>query len=139
MRGRRVGGGLVLAWLLLAGPAAAAQPGYVGYRWVDEQGNVHYAGRRDQVPERYRHQLPSERGPEPGKVQAGGPTPPVTGGRVGPPVSAECVLRVRGTEQRRGSSQSFPDCDACQKALKARGAEEAGRSECVPTSVESYR
>ena len=128
-------GALLLA-LLAVSPAAAQRP--VGYRWVDERGNVNYAGRRDQVPERYRDQLPSERGPEPGKPPTT-PTPPVSGGRVGPPVSAECVLRVRGNEQRRGSSQSFPDCDACQKALKGMGAEAASRAECVATSVESYR
>jgi hypothetical protein len=136
MRGRRIGGGLALAWLLVAAPAIATQ--HLGYRWVDEQGNVHYAGRRDQVPERYRGQLSSDVPPAAGKP-SGTPTPPVAGGRVGPPVSAECVLRVRGTEQRRGSSQSFPDCDACQKALKAMGGEAAARSECVATSVESYR
>ena len=37
-----------------SGDEAAAQ----SYRWVDEQGNPHYVGRRDQVPERYRSQLP---------------------------------------------------------------------------------
>jgi hypothetical protein len=127
----------VLALWLVAAPAVAQQP--VGYRWVDEHGNVNYAGRRDQVPERYRGQLPSERTPEPARAQVGGPTPPVAGGRVGPPVSAECVLRFRGNEQRRGSSRSFPDCEACQRALKGMGGESANRAECVPTSVESYR
>ena len=136
MRRRDVQGGLVLALVLVAGPTIA-QP--VGYRWVDEQGNVSYAGRRDQVPERYRGQLPPERTPDPTKPPTGGPTPPVAGGRVGPPVSAECVLRFRGNEQRRGSSRSFPDCDACRKALKTAGGEDASRAECVPTSIESYR
>jgi hypothetical protein len=125
--------GLLLALLLLAGPAAA-QP---GYRWVDEQGTVNYAGRRDQVPERYRDQLPPER-VEPAKSPQAQTAPP--GGRgVGPPVSAECVLRFRGTEKRPGASRSFRDCDACQKALKALGGEDVDRAECVPTSVESYR
>jgi hypothetical protein len=124
---------LLLALLLIATPAAAQQQ---GYRWVDEHGTVNYAGRRDQVPERYRGQLP----PEP----AGPPKPLVpgqaaTGRPVGPPVSAECLLRFRGDEKRRGQSRSFPDCNACQKALKGLGAAEASRAECVPTSVESYR
>lgn len=126
----------MLALVLVAGPAVA-QP--VGYRWVDEKGNVSYAGRRDQVPERYRGQLPPERTPEQAKPLMGGPTPPVVGGRVGPPVSAECVLRFRGNEQRRGSSKSFPDCEACLKALKTAGSEDLSRAECVPTSIESYR
>ena len=132
---RGLAGALLLALLAVA-PAAAQRP--VGYRWLDEQGNVSYAGRRDQVPERYRNQLPPESAPESGKPQTT-PTPPVAGGRVGPPVSAECVLRVRGNEQRRGSSQSFPDCEACQKALKGMSAEAASRAECVASSVESYR
>jgi hypothetical protein len=132
---RGLAGALLLALVAVA-PASAQRP--VGYRWVDEQGTVNYAGRRDQVPERYRDQLPPERAPESSKP-ATTPTPPVAGGRVGPPVSAECVLRIRGNEQRRGSSQSFPDCDACQKALKRMGAEAASRAECVATSVESYR
>jgi hypothetical protein len=127
---------IALAILALTAGVAAAQ---LGYRWVDEQGNVNYAGRRDQVPERYRDQLPPERAAQPGKPQQGGSTAPVAGRPVGPPVSAECVLRFRGTEKRQGASRSFPDCDACRKALKAMGGEEANRAECVPTSVESYR
>src|SRR5262245_25620862 len=121
MRRRRAGDWLVLAWLLVAGPTAA--DAHLGYCAADDGGSAHYCGRRDQVPERYRDQLPSDRTPEPIKAQASGPKPSVTGGRVGPPVSAECVLRVRGTEQRRGSSQSYPDCEACQKALKGMSGE----------------
>jgi hypothetical protein len=126
--------GLAFLVVVAAGPGVAAAQ--LGYRWVDEQGNVNYAGRRDQVPERYRDQLPPERPPAPTKPSA---TAPPGGRGVGPPVSAECVLRFRGTEKRRGASRSFPDCDACQKALKAMGGEDVNRAECVPTSVESYR
>lgn len=124
---------LVLAALAVRpGPA----PAQYGYRWVDEQGNVGYAGRRDQVPQRYRGQLPPERAPAAAKpLSAASPT----GRSVGPPVSAECVLRFRGDEKRRGASRSFPDCGACNKALKSLGGEDANRAECVPTSVESYR
>jgi hypothetical protein len=123
----------VIALVLLAltaGVAPAQQP--QGYRWVDDQGNVGYAGRRDQVPERYRGQLPPERTVDPTK-----PKPPERS--VGRPISAECVLRFRGTERKQGASQSYPDCDACNKALRALGGEEANRAECVATSVESYR
>jgi hypothetical protein len=133
MNARRLGGGLLLALLLAAGHAGAQH----GYRWVDEQGNVGYVGRRDQVPERYRDQLPPERTGETGKPKVAAPAPAARG--VGAPVSAECILRVRGNEKRQGSSRSFPDCDACGKALKAMGGEEVARAECVATSVESYR
>lgn len=129
----------VIALVLLAltaGVAPAQKP--QGYRWVDDQGNVGYAGRRDQVPERYRDQLPPERTVDPVKPKVGsGPAPSERS--VGKPVSAECVLRFRGTERKQGASQSYPDCDACNKALRALGGEDANRAECVATSVESYR
>jgi hypothetical protein len=125
--------GLALLVTLTAGAvAAAAAPS--GYRWVDEQGNVGYAGRRDQVPERYRDQLPPEPTGAPPRPQLPSPAR-----GIGAPVSGECILRFRGTERRRGSSQSFPNCDACWKALRAMGGEDADRAECVATSVESYR
>jgi hypothetical protein len=54
-------------------------------------------------------------------------------------VTGECILRFRGTERRRGSSQSFPRCEACWKALAAMRGEDADRAECVATSVDSYR
>jgi hypothetical protein len=128
MRASGIGVGLLVTLSLAAGVAAAPS----GYRWVDEQGNVGYAGRRDQVPERYRDQLPPEQAPP-------RPQLPTPARGVGAPVSGECILRVRGTERRRGSSQSFPNCEACWKALRAMGAEAADRAECVATSVESYR
>jgi len=122
---------VLLAALTLAAGPVTAQP---GYRWVDEQGNVHYAGRLDQVPERYRDQLPSERRGAPPKPLLRAPGSRGAGGR-----SAECSMRFRGTERRQGAWRSFPDCDACWKALKSMRGEDAARAECVPSSVESYR
>src|ERR671918_489161 len=76
MKAWRLGGGLLLALLLIAGHTAA-QP---GYRWVDEHGNVHYVGRRDQVPERYRDQLTPERRGEPPRPTLAPSAPPSAGG-----------------------------------------------------------
>src|ERR671919_666740 len=131
MKAWRLGGGLLLALLLIAGHTAA-QP---GYRLVDEHGNVHYVGRRDQVPERYRDQLTLERRGEPPRPTLAPSAPPSAGG----PVTGECILRFRGTERRRGSSQSFPSCEACWQPLAAMRGEDDDSAECVATSVESYR
>lgn len=130
MRVRGIRLALLLALIVTASPAAAQQ----AFRWLDAQGNVYYAGRRDQVPEAYRDQLPGERPGESRPRLA----PSVTGAArsAGP---GECVLRFRGTERRRGSSQSYPSCDACWKALKAMRGDEAARAECIASSVESYR
>jgi hypothetical protein len=128
MRVRGIRLALLFALTLVASPAAAQQ----AYRWLDEQGNVHYVGRRDLVPERYRGQLPSE--------YPGEPRPRLPG--TGAPRAAapgECVLRFRGTERRAGASQFYPSCAACWKALKAMRGEEAARAECIASSVESYR
>jgi hypothetical protein len=121
----------LLALLVVAVPAT----GLEGYRWVDEQGSVHYAGRRDQVPERYRDQLPSERPGEPPRPQLVPPGPR----SARQPVPGECVLRARSTERHRGSSRFYPSCEACRKALAAMRGEEAARAECIAASVESYR
>ncbi len=132
MRVRGIRLALLLALIVTASPAAAQQ---AFFRWVDAQGNVYYAGRRDQVPEAYRDQLPGERPGEPTRPRL---APPVTGpARSSSP--GECVLRFRGTERRRGSSQSYPSCDACWKALRTMRGDEAARAECIATSVESYR
>jgi hypothetical protein len=122
---------LLVALTLVAGPAAAQS----AYRWVDEHGNVHYAGRLDQVPERYRDQLPSDQRGAPPRPRLTAPGPRGVGG----PVTGECTLRFRGTERRRGASRSFPNCEACSRALRGMRGEDAARAECVPTSVESYR
>ena len=115
---------VAVALLLVAGDAAA-QP----YRYVDEQGQVHYVARRDQVPERYRGQLGPAKPGEPAKPLL----TPNPGGRAGAPWG--CILRLRGTERRRGSSHSYANCDACRKALQGLSAEEAGRAECFASSV----
>jgi hypothetical protein len=124
---------VLLFVLLLAASPVWAQ--HLGYRWVDEGGNIHYAGRRDQVPERYRDQLAAEGPGEPPRPRVGSPA--ARGDR--PPVPGECVLRFRGTERRRGSSQFYPSCEACRKALAAMRGEDANRAECIAASVESYR
>ena len=121
---------LLLVLLAAVGDAAAQS-----YRWVDEQGNPHYVGRRDQVPERYRSQLPGEKPGEPPKPRL--PSSRPTG--IASKVTGECTLRVRGTEQHRSASSSYPNCDACAKALDHMRGEARSRAECIATSVESYR
>jgi len=79
---------LVFLLVGVADPAAAQT-----YRWVDEQGNPHYAGRRDQVPERYRSQLPGEKPGEPPKPRL----PSTRPSGITSKVTGECTLRVRGT------------------------------------------
>jgi Domain of unknown function (DUF4124) len=128
---------LLFALLLVAAEAGAQR---AGYRWVDEQGNVHYAGRRDQVPEQYRSQLPPEGPAAPPKPRL--PEPPGASARV--PDSGECVLRLRGTAARVGTSRSYPSCEACWKALAQLQRSdtmraEASRAECIASSVKSYR
>jgi Domain of unknown function (DUF4124) len=125
-------GVLLLPVLLLVASEAAAQ--LTGYRWVDDQGNVHYAGRRDQVPEQYRSQLAPDGPREPLKPRL--PEPPRSA-RV--PEPGECVLRFRGTAARPGASRSYPTCQACWKALAMLGGEEKTRAECIASSVKSYR
>ena len=121
---------LVFLLVGVADPAAAQT-----YRWVDEQGNPHYAGRRDQVPERYRSQLPGEKPGEPPKPRL----PSTRPSGITSKVTGECTLRVRGTEQHRSSSSSYPNCDACWKALDQMRGEAKSRAECNATSVESYK
>src|SRR4029077_3012974 len=121
---------LVLALVVLSGEAAAPT-----YRWGDEQGNPHYAGRRDQVPERYRSQLPPEGSGEPPKPRL--PSSRTSG--IASKVTGEWRLRVRGTEQHRASSSSYPNCEACEKALDKMRGEAKSRAECIATSVESYK
>jgi hypothetical protein len=126
---------LVLALLLLAGEATAQAPAQApAYRWVDDRGNVHYVGRRDQVPEIYRGQLAPTGPAEPPKPRL--PPPPQSAHTRDP---NECVLRFRGTAARPGSSRSYPTCEACWKALNALGGEERARAECIAGSVKSYR
>jgi hypothetical protein len=137
MRTRRLRCALLLALLLVATEAVAQLS---GYRWVDDQGTVHYAGRRDQVPEQYRSQLAPEGPGAPAKPRL--PEPPGASARV--PEPGECVLRLRGTAARPGASRSYPSCEACWKALaqlsRAEATrDEASRAECIASSVKSYR
>ena len=120
---------IALLVLLAAATGAGAQQAR-GFRWVDDEGNVHYAARRDQVPERYRAQLGPVKPGEPAKPQL---TPNPTA-RSGTPRG--CILRLRGTERVRGASYSYPDCDACRKALHALDAETIKRAECFASSID---
>lgn len=128
----RVTGRHVVEVLLVASVAVAAVAGaqVKGFRWVDDEGNVHYAARRDQVPERYRAQLGPPKPGEPTKPQL---TPNATG-RAGTPRG--CVLRLRGNERERGASYSYTNCDACRQALHALGEHDLKRAECVASSIE---
>ena len=132
MRTRWVGWALALGLVFVATGAGAQL--VVGYRWVDERGNVHYAGRRDQVPEQYRSQLAPEGPVEPPKPRL--PAPPHTALA---PEPGECLLRFRGTAAHRGASRSYPSCEVCRKALALLRGEEATRAECIASSVKSYR
>ena len=120
---------LALLVLLAVVASAGAQP-IKGYRWVDDEGNVHYAARRDQVPERYRDQL--------GPVKPGEPPKPVlTPNPTGKPgVPHGCILRLRGNERQRGSSHSYSNCDLCREALQALGQNDQKRAECFASSIE---
>jgi uncharacterized protein DUF4124 len=118
--------------VLVASVALAAVAGaqVKGFRWIDDEGNVHYSARRDQVPERYRSQLGPPKPGEPARPQL---TPNATG-RAGVPRG--CILRLRGTERQRGSSHSYRSCDACRQALHALGEDAQKRAECFASSVE---
>ena len=132
MRTRWVGWALALG--LVFGATGAGAQLVVGYRWVDEQGNVHYAGRRDQVPEKYRPQLTPEGSIDPPKPRL--PEPPNTARG---PEPGECQLRFRGTAAHRSAARSYPSCEACRKALAVLRGEEAARAECIASSLKSYR
>lgn len=121
--------------LLFLALGVASEAAAQTYRWVDEQGNPHYVGRRDQVPERYRYQLPGEKPGEPPRPRL--PSSRPTG--IATKVTGECTLRVRGTEQHRASSSSYPNCEACWKALDQMRGEPRTRAECLATSVQSYK
>jgi len=123
---RRIASVLLLAGLVVASGADAQVK---GFRWVDDEGNVHYAARRDQVPERYRAQLGPVKPGEPAKPQL---TPNATGK---PGTPRGCILRLRGTERARGSSHSYASCDACREALHALDDETAKRAECFASSI----
>ena len=91
--------------LLFLALGVASEAAAQTYRWVDEQGNPHYVGRRDQVPERYRYQLPGEKPGEPPRPRL--PSSRPTG--IATKVTGECTLRVRGTEQHQGLVVVLPE------------------------------
>lgn len=87
---------LVASILLTIAPIPASAQ---AYRWVDEQGNVHYSGTIDSIPERYRPQLQKFRPsaspappalPAPAPPALSAPTP-APGGERGRPASAERI------------------------------------------------
>ena len=121
--------GLLLALTLVATDAAAQT-----YRWVDEQGQVHYAGSREQVPEQYRPQLPPAEPAAPGAstpAEPGASTPEASGR---PPtlLAGECMLLIPGGTRRPHDSRSYPNCDECRKAVEGLGADQAARASCIP-------
>ena len=121
--------GLLLALTLVATDAAAQT-----YRWVDEQGQVHYAGSREQVPEPYRSQLPPAEPAAPGAstpAEPGASTPEASGR---PPtlLAGECMLLIPGGTRRPHDSRSYPNCDECRKAVEGLGADQAARASCIP-------
>jgi hypothetical protein len=131
--------GLLLVVTLVATDAAAQ-----GYRWVDEQGQVHYAGSREQVPEPYRSQLPPDQPPAPepstSVPSTSAPSTPAPSTSVPstpdvssrPPtlVPGECILLIPGSRRPR-DARSYPNCDECRKAVEGLGTDEAARASCI--------
>ena len=120
---------LVFLLVGVADPAAAQT-----YRWVDEQGNPHYAGRRDQVPERYRSQLPGEKPGEPPKPRL----PSTRPSGITSKVTGECTLRVRGTGRLR-SVVVLPELRSLLESSGPDARRGKSRAECNASSVESYK
>ena len=118
---------LLLALMILTTDAGAQT-----YRWVDENGSVNYAGSRDQVPERYRSQLPAVGQPESPAKPTSGRTPDIKGANVRGP--SECILVVQGTRRRPGGDRSFPTCDECRKTIEALRGDDAIKAACIAVS-----
>jgi len=121
--------GLLLALTLVAADAAAQT-----YRWVDEQGQVHYAGSREQVPEPYRSQLPPAEPAAPGASTpaAPGASTPEASSQPPTPLPGECILLIPGGTRRPRDSRSYPNCDECRAAVEGLGADQAARASCIP-------
>src|SRR4029453_10683879 len=95
--------------LLLALVASAAHAEAQTFRWVDDEGNPHYVGSIEQVPEQYRSQF----GPPASKKDE---VVPVRGASDAIPSAAgECVLKVARTRTQPGSLRSYPNCEACRR------------------------
>jgi len=72
---------LVLALLLFPAVALAQ----AGYRWVDEQGGIHYSGNLDSIPEKFRSSATPLSAPAPkpsGPPGATAPSPAAPGSRL---------------------------------------------------------
>jgi hypothetical protein len=114
--------GLLLALLVSAATADAQM-----FRWVDDEGNPHYVGSLDQVPEQYRSQ------PEPPAEPKRDDPIPVGGTSEAPRAAAgECVLKVARTRTQSGSLRSYPNCEACRRALESVRGPDRGLADCVP-------
>ena len=124
----RLSVGLLLALMIVATDAGAQ-----AYRWVDENGNVNYAGSRDQVPERYRSQLPAVDQPESPAKPTSGRTPDVKP-RANVRGPTECILVIQGTRRRPRGERSFPTCDECRKTIEALRGDDAIKAACIAVS-----
>ena len=114
--------GLLLV-LLVGATTADAQT----FRWVDDEGNPHYVGSLDQVPEQYRSQFeppPAATREDPAPVRPVSDAPR--------PSTGECVLKVARTRTQPGSLRSYPNCEACRRALEAMRGPDRGLADCEP-------
>ena len=107
---RRATVGLLLA-LLVSAATADAQT----FRWVDDEGNPHYVGSIDQVPEQYRSQFEPPASSDATRSSPSGERP-----RRSRAAAGECVLKVARTRTQPGSLRSYPNCEACRRALERR-------------------
>ena len=113
--------GLVLALVAGAAPAEAQT-----FRWVDDEGNPHYVGSIEQVPEQYRSQFEPPASKKDEVVPIRGASDAI------PSAAGECVLKVARTRTQPGSLRSYPNCEACRRALDAVRGPERGLADCVP-------
>jgi Domain of unknown function (DUF4124) len=120
--------GVLLALLVGAGTAHAQT-----FRWVDDEGNPHYVGSLDQVPEQYRFQFEPRADP---KKDAPVPVRGTSETAQGPTVG-ECVLKIARTRTQPGSLRSYPNCEACRRGLEAMRGPDRGLADCV--SLEASR
>jgi hypothetical protein len=114
--------GLLLALLVSVTPADAQT-----FRWVDDEGNPHYVGSLDQVPEQYRSQFEP-----PAEPTREAPVPVRGAVDVPRSVTGECVLKVARTRTQPGTLRSYPTCEACRRALETMRGPDAGLADCVP-------
>lgn len=115
--------------LLLALVANAAPAGAQTFRWVDDEGNPHYVGSIEQVPEQYRSQFEPPASKKDAVVPVRGASDAI------PSAAGECVLKVARTRTQPGSLRSYPNCEACRRALDAVRGPERGLADCVPLEV----